>query len=343
MIRKDIRMLEPYRVEDATGLIKLDAMENPYPMPRALHEGWQQLLARTEVHRYPDADMAGLRAQIAELDGVDPAQILLGNGSDELIQMILMAADPGACAIPSPTFSMYELISRWLRRPVVTVALDAHFELSAQKLLRTSGREKAAVIFLACPNNPTGNLWPMEEVEAVARGFNGLVVIDEAYRPFTDRTHLSLIAPNVVILRTFSKMGWAGLRLGYAIGDPDTIAQLNKVRLPYNINALTQASASFLLRHGELFAAQCRRIVEERERVAGILEGINGITLFPSQTNFLLIRVADAERTFSFLKSSGILVRNLHQPNGPLAGCLRLTIGTPEENDALIRALMQAV
>ncbi len=339
MIRKDIRALDPYRVPDSSGMIKLDAMENPYPMPKALHEGWQQMLERTEIHRYPDAEMLELRTRIAALDGVAPEQILLGNGSDELIQMILMAADSGCCTVPTPTFVMYELVSRWLRRPVVTVALDRNFELDAQKLLCICGREKAAVIFLACPNNPTGNMWPLETVRAIAQGFKGLVVIDEAYLPFAERTHTALIAPNVIILRTFYKMGWAGLRLGYAIGDADTIAQLNKVRLPYNINTLTQKSALLLLRHHELFLAQCKRIVEERERVADALGARDHIEVFPSQTNFLLVRVDDAEARFQQLKARGVLVKNLHQPNGLLADCLRLTIGTPQENDTLLAAL----
>jgi len=339
VIRKDISALTAYQVADSRGMIKLDAMENPYPMPKALHEGWQQMLTNTDINRYPDADMAELRQQIAQLDGMDSDQVLIGNGSDELIQMILMAADSGACAIPTPTFVMYQLISRWLKRPVVTLGLDEDFQLDGQNLLRTCGREKAAVSFLACPNNPTGNMWPLETVRAIAQGFNGLVVIDEAYRPFADRTHTELIAPNVVVLRTFSKMGWAGLRLGYALGDANTIANINKVRLPYNINTLTQQSALLLLRHRELFGTQCMRIVEERERMIERLTAMDGVTPFPSQANFVLLRVADAERSFAHLQASGILVKNLHQANSVLAQCLRITIGTPEENDALISAM----
>jgi len=339
MIRKDIIALSAYQVADSRGMIKLDAMENPYPMPNALHEGWQQMLANANIHRYPDADMVELRQKIAQLDGLNADQVLLGNGSDELIQMILMAADSGACAIPTPTFVMYQMLSRWLKRPVITLELDDDFGLDAQNLLRTCGREKAAVIFLACPNNPTGNMWPLETVRAVAQGFKGLLVIDEAYRPFADRTHTELIAPNVIVLRTFSKMGWAGLRLGYALGDANTIAHINKVRLPYNINSLTQQSALLLLRHRDLFGSQCMRIVEERQRMMARLAALDGVEPSPSQANFILLRVADAERSFAHLKSCGILVKNLHQANTVLAQCLRITIGTPEENDALIRAM----
>ncbi|MDQ6950685.1 MAG: histidinol-phosphate transaminase [Mariprofundales bacterium] len=343
MIRKDIRSLSAYRVPGSDGMIKLDAMENPYPMPSALHQGWQDLLAEEGINRYPDADMAKLRGMIAELDGLEADQVLLGNGSDEIIQMLLMAADPGACAVPTPTFVMYELISRWVKRPVVTVRLDAEFQLDAQSLLRTCGREKAAIIFLACPNNPTGNMWPAETVRAITEGFRGLVVIDEAYRPFADRTHTNLIAPNVLVLRTFSKMGWAGLRLGYVLGDAGTISELNKVRLPYNINALTQASARFLLRHLKLFSTQCQRIVDERERIFEQLETIDGVRPYPSQANFILLRVRDANGMFDWLKMQHILVKNMHQAGGNLAGCLRLTVGTPEENDALLSAIREGV
>ncbi|MDQ6964973.1 MAG: histidinol-phosphate transaminase, partial [Mariprofundales bacterium] len=321
------------------GMIKLDAMENPFPMPNALHDGWQQMLANATINRYPDADMVTLRQQIADLDGLSADQVLLGNGSDELIQMVLMAANGGACATPTPTFVMYQLISRWLKRAVITLELNGDFQFDPQSMLRTCGREKAAVIFLACPNNPTGNMWPLETVRAIAQGFNGMVVIDEAYRPFADRTHTDLISPNVLILRTFSKMGWAGLRLGYLLGDSSTIAQLNKVRLPYNINTLTQQSALLLLRHRDLFRSQCRRIVDERERVQQQLAAIDGVHPFPSQANFILVRVADAPQTFNYLKGRGILVKNLHQAGGVLANCLRITIGTAAENSALLSAL----
>ncbi|MDX8408419.1 MAG: histidinol-phosphate transaminase [Mariprofundales bacterium] len=341
MIRKDIRSLSAYHVPDSGGMIKLDAMENPYSMPKALHQGWRDLLSDEGINRYPDAEMVALRQMIAEMDGLDGDQVLLGNGSDEIIQMLLLAADAGACAIPTPTFAMYQLISRWVKRPVVTVGLDQDFNLDAQSLLRICGREKAAVIFLACPNNPTGNMWSEATIRTIAQGFRGLVVVDEAYRPFADRTHIGLIAPNVVVLRTFSKMGWAGLRLGYALGDAATIAQINKVRLPYNINALTQVSVKFLLRHRELFGAQCRRIVEAREQMFSALEKIDGVEPFPSQANFILTRVADAERMFAHLQERRILVKNLHQSGGVLKGCLRLTIGTPEENDALISAMRE--
>jgi len=339
MIRSDIKALSAYHVPDSSGMIKLDAMENPFSLPDALRQQWGEKLAAVEINRYPDADMAALRGQIAAHAGVHADQILLGNGSDEIIQMILMTICPGTCVVPAPTFVMYDLISHWLKRPVASVPLSADFNLDADQFLQVCGREKAEVAFLACPNNPTGNLWPEDTVRKIAEGFNGLLVIDEAYGPFSERTHTHLIADNVMVLRTFSKLGWAGLRLGYLIGKAEQIAHLNKVRMPYNINALTQASASFLLDHFDVFEQQAAEIKAERERVMAALSAMDAVTAFPSQTNFILLRVSDADTVFEQLKQRGILIKNMNSARGLLANCLRITIGTKTENDAVLQAL----
>jgi len=343
VIRNDIKALGAYHVPDDAGMIKLDAMENPHGMPARLRAAWLKHLGEVGINRYPDAGMDALRRKIAERDDVAAEQVLIGNGSDEIIQMLLMAADAGACVTPAPTFVMYGLISRWLKRPLSTVPLSRDFTLDAKTFLEVCSREKAAIVFLACPNNPTGNMWPEETIRQIAGGFRGLVVIDEAYRPFASRTHTQLIAPNVLILRTFSKLGWAGLRLGYALGDADTITQLNKVRLPYNINALTQASAAFLLDHFQVFEKQAAEICAERARVAAALERINGVAVFPSEANFLLLRVPDADETFAQLMNRGILVKNMHGQDDLLNHCLRVTIGTKKENNQFLAALKEIV
>ncbi len=341
MIRSDIKSLAAYHVPDSSGMIKLDAMENPFTLPDALREQWAQTLAQVDINRYPDADMQPLRSKIARLAGVEADQILLGNGSDEIIQMLLMATTAGACVVPAPTFVMYDLISRWLKRPVAPVQLDADFNLDPNHFLQVCGREKAEIAFLACPNNPTGNLWPEECVRRIAEKFDGLLVIDEAYGPFSERTHTHLIADNIMVLRTFSKLGWAGLRLGYLIGDADRISQLNKVRMPYNINALTQASAELLLDHCDLFEQQAASIKSERERVMAALASMQDVEVFPSQTNFVLIRVSDADTLFAGLKARGILIKNMHGAHPLLSNCLRITIGTEDENSAVLNALKE--
>ncbi len=343
MIRKDIKALDAYHVPDSSGMIKLDAMENPFPLPDELKSTWLELLSNVKLNRYPDADMCDLRTKIAAKDGLNAEQVLLGNGSDEIIQMLLMASDAGACVSPSPTFVMYDLVSRWLKRPVTTVPLEKDFSLDANKFLQLCAREKASIAFLACPNNPTGNMWSEPTIRQIANNFRGLLVIDEAYLPFADRTHTNLIAPNVLILRTYSKLGWAGLRLGYLLGDAKTISELNKVRLPYNINSLTQASAGFLLDHFKLFEKQAKEVCFERNRVTAALMSIDAIEVFPSQANFLLIRTKNADNVFEQLKQKGILIKNMNKKSGLLKSCLRITIGTKEENSTLLAALKEIV
>lgn len=339
MIRNDIKALSAYHVPDSRGMIKLDAMENPFDMPAELHRAWIDALAKVQINRYPDAEMRQLREKIAKKEGVNADQVLLGNGSDEIIQMILIAANAGTCVVPEPTFVMYRMISQWLKRPVATVPLAADFTMREDQFMQVCAREKAEVAFLACPNNPTGNLWRQDRIEKIAHSFNGLLVIDEAYGSFSERTHTNLIAPNVMVLKTFSKIGWAGLRMGYLLGDAEQIHHLNKVRMPYNINALTQASANFLLDHFDQFEAQVAEIRAERERVAAALSAMDGIECFPSQANFLLLRVADADAVFAALKAENILIKNMHGADRLLEHCLRITIGSAAENDALLAAL----
>jgi len=341
VIRKDIKALAAYHVPDSSGMIKLDAMENPFPLPGDLKRSWKARLGKVGLNRYPDADMHDLRAKIAARDGLKADQVLLGNGSDEIIQMLLLAADPGTCASPAPTFVMYDLVSRWLKRPVTTVPLENDFSLDAKKFLQLCAREKATIAFLACPNNPTGNMWSESAIKEIVTNFRGLVIIDEAYLPFADRTHSNLIAPNVLILRTYSKVGWAGLRLGYLLGDAKTIAELNKVRLPYNINSLTQASADFFLDHFDVFEKQAKDICSERNCMMAALGSIDGIEVFPSQANFLLLRVKAADSIFEQLKQKGILIKNMNPQGGLLKECLRITIGTKDENSALLSALKE--
>ncbi|MDQ6960585.1 MAG: histidinol-phosphate transaminase, partial [Mariprofundaceae bacterium] len=339
MIRNDIKQLAAYHVPDASGLIKLDAMENPYPLPDVIRDEWAGHIRSLNINRYPDAEMIDLRHAIANREGLRTSQVLLGNGSDEIIQMALIAADQGACVIPQPTFVMYETISRWLRRPVASVPLEKDFSLNADSFLRVCAREKAAIAFLACPNNPTGNMWPRDTIRKIADNFRGILVIDEAYHPFAGDTYADMISPHMIVLRTFSKLGMAGLRLGYALGRPDTIAELNKVRLPYNINSPGQASARFFLEHFHIFDEQTKKICRERDRLAGILENMKNIEAYSSRANFILLRVPNANSVFEALKQHGILVKNLHAQGGLLGNCLRVTIGIPEENDQFIVSL----
>ena len=346
LVRPQIRDLKAYHVPDASGLIKLDAMENPYTWPSELRAEWAQLLQDVHVNRYPDPQAAGLREQLREAMGIPAdAGILFGNGSDEIIQMIAMAlAGPGRAVMSvDPGFVMYRMIATFCGMKYVGVPLRPDdFGLDLDAVLQAMEETEPAVVFLAYPNNPTGNLFDAAAVRRVIEAAPGLVVVDEAYAPFTDASFLSGLgsADNLVVMRTVSKMGLAGLRLGFLAGPHAWLDEFDKVRLPYNINVLTQASAAFALRHREVFDAQTRDIRAERERLTEVLGRLQGVKVYPSQANFLLLRLRDrdADAVFAGLKEQGILVKNLNGGHPLLGQCLRVTVGTLQENTRFLEA-----
>jgi histidinol-phosphate aminotransferase len=274
------------------------------------------------------------------------------NGSDEAIQMLLIAAGgPGAVVVaPVPTFVMYELAARALGLTFVGVPLSDQFDLDVPRFCEVIRAERPRLLFLAWPNNPTGRLYDAGGVEEIVRlcngnGANALVVVDEAYFHYAGRTLLSRLGqyPNLVILRTLSKVGLAGIRLGILVASIATVEEINKVRLPYNVNALSQAAARVVLRHPDVVNHHAATIVRERERVLTRLRDMAGVTTYPSQANFFLIRTArPGDDVFRGLLERGILVRNFSRAPR-LANCLRVTVGTPEENDAFLAALPAAL
>lgn len=344
LIRPEILALSAYHVPDATGMVKLDAMENPYRLPEALGAELGALAAQTALNRYPDPQAHGLKATLRAACGVPAgADLLLGNGSDELIQIVAMAlARPGATLLaPEPSFVMYRMIAGFCGLRYVGVPLRADFTLDDEALLAAVVRERPALVFVAYPNNPTGNLFPAAALEALLRAAPGLVVIDEAYHAFAGASFLARLAefPNLLVMRTLSKQGLAGLRLGYLAGRPDWIAQFDKLRLPYNINVLTQALAERVLREPQALAAQAEAIVAERARLMERLARLPGVRPYPSQANFILLRVAQAPAVFARLKERRILIKNLHGSHALLADCLRVTVGTADENDTFLANL----
>lgn len=351
-VRPQIRALSAYHVPDAGGLVKLDAMENPYPWPADLRQAWWAgLFQQVAMNRYPDPGAGALQTRLRGALGVpEGAGLLLGNGSDEIIQILaLTLGGPGRVILSvEPGFVMYRLIAQWAGLEYVGVPLrEADFSLDLPALLAAMERHRPALVFLAYPNNPTGNLFPVEDLRAVLRQAPGLVVVDEAYAPFTDASLLPEVLEhdNLLVMRTLSKMGLAGLRLGLVAGPPAWIRELDKTRLPYNINVLTQAVAELALAHREVFDDQTRRIRVERERLFAALEALEGIHPYPSQANFILLRTPPgrAPGIFQGLRERGVLIKNLHGAHPQLADCLRVTVGTPEENDAFLVALRQAL
>lgn len=344
VVRPEIRALAAYEVAHADGLIKLDAMENPYRLPPAVRAKLAAAVADVPVNRYPDGGAAAVKAALREaFDIPERFGIILGNGSDELIQMLTVAvAAPGVAIIaPEPSFAMYRRNALYAGARFVGVPLVADFSLDMSAMLEAIEREEPALVFLAYPNNPTGNLFAAEDIEAILRAAPGLVVVDEAYHAFADASFLPSLErfPNLVVMRTVSKIGMAGLRLGYAIAAPEWTTELNKIRQPYNLNALTQAVAPVLLREGALLGEQAAHIKAERSRMQAALGKLQGVEGFATHANFVLARVPDAPRWFDRLRQAGILVKNLHGSHPLLAGCLRFTVGTPEENDAVLAAL----
>jgi histidinol-phosphate aminotransferase len=346
-IRADIQSMHAYAVQDARGLLKLDAMENPFGLPPPLQVALGQRLGALALNRYPGPRSAELQRALAAYARLPEGfGLMLGNGSDELISLLAMACDlPGAVILaPEPGFVMYAMSARLQGLRFVGVPLTADFELDEPAMLAAIAREKPAIVYLAYPNNPTANLWDdavIEKIVEAQRAQGGLVVIDEAYQPFAARSYIDRVARHghVLLMRTLSKFGLAGVRLGYLVGPQALIAEVDKVRPPYNISVLNCECALFALEHAEVFAEQAARIRAGRARIFEALARLPGVKSWPSEANMILVRVPDATRTFEGMKSRGVLVKNVSRMHPLLANCLRLTVGTPEENAQMLAAL----
>ncbi|MDE3207687.1 MAG: histidinol-phosphate transaminase [Pseudomonadota bacterium] len=348
VIRPEIRGLSAYHVADAKGLVKLDAMENPWPLPEVVALEMAQACAHASVNRYPDPRAIGLANRLRQVMAIpDAAGLLLGNGSDELIQMIAMAcAQPGTLILGmEPSFVMYRMIAVFCRMRYVGVPLNDDFSINGDRVLDIIHAEQPALVFIAYPNNPTGNLFETRVIRDVIAASPGLVVVDEAYHAFAGESAINWIEEfeNLLVMRTVSKLGLAGLRLGYLVGRTAIINEIDKVRLPYNINALTQAAGQVALAHHAVFEAQAKEICAMREAMLEELVAMEELEVYPSRANFILIRLARASEVFDGLKKKGILVKNLDKAHPLLEGCLRVTIGTQNENSMFINHLKDLV
>jgi histidinol-phosphate aminotransferase len=344
LVKPAVRGLAAYHIDETPVRVKLDAMENPFRLPDAVRRELGRTSGQALINRYPDPSAKKLKQAIARYWQMDAGRMLLGNGSDELIQAILLAFG-GPVVVPTPSFAMYEITARALSQKVAAVPLTNEFDLDADAVIKAAQRSKAKVIFLACPNNPTGNRFSDSAVRKVLEKTNAVVVIDEAYYSFSGKSFLSFLKhhPNMIILRTLSKIGLAGLRVGVLTASKEIIGELNKIRLPYNINTLSQAAGLVALKYAKTLDKQISLLISERRKLYNALLRTPGVTPFPSSTNFILMWIEkDATRVFQALKKRGILVKNLDKP-GPLKGCLRVTIGTPAENKEFLAALRKAI
>ncbi|MBI4291379.1 MAG: histidinol-phosphate transaminase [Betaproteobacteria bacterium] len=344
VIREDVRAVTAYHVPPAAGMVKLDAMENPYGLPDALRREIGELVEGAAINRYPDPAALALKARLRSTMQIpDEFDILLGNGSDEIIQVVVLAAARTGAVImaPEPTFVVYRMAAAAAQLRYVGVPLRSDFTLDADRFLAAMAEHRPAVVFLASPNNPSGNLFPEPDMERIVAAAPGLVVVDEAYQAFAGRTFMGRLAryPNLLIMSTVSKLGLAGLRLGYAVARPEWTREFDKMRLPYNVGVLAQLVGEKLLAHHSVLEEQAAAIRSERARLGARLAQIAGVTPFPSDANFILVRVPEAPRVFEGLKRRGVLVKSLHGSHVLLANCLRLTVGTPQENRQLVAAL----
>ncbi len=347
-IRSDVRAISGYHVAEASGFIKLDAMENPYHLPEHLLQELGQRLAAVTLNRYPVATYTTLKQRICTQLGVPAGyDVILGNGSDELISILDMA-----CALqerralvlaPTPSFVMYQRSAQYAGMDYLGIPLQADLALDKAAMLAAIARHRPSLVYLSYPNNPTGNLFDEDAIVDIIRalGDTGIAVVDEAYEPFAQQSFMSRLPefPNLVVMRTVSKLGLAGIRLGYMAAAPQLLAQFDKVRPPYNINVLTQAAAEFALDHIEVLNQQASDLRAARSELAAALAKLPGVTVFPSAANFILIRVPNSDDAHAKLLSHKVLIKNVSKMHSVLSNCLRITVSTPEENSAFLDAL----
>ncbi len=347
VIRPDVRAMSAYAVQDAKGFIKLDAMENPYSLPDWLKRAMAERLSQVALNRYPIPLYTNLKEKICKTMGIPEGyEVLLGNGSDELIAIVTMACAAkekrAKMLVPVPSFVMYSVDAQLAGMDFIGVDLKSDLTLDVDAMLAAIEEHNPTLVFLAMPHNPTGRLFEVSGVLRIldAMKGRGIVVSDEAYQPFTDFTMLPYLAdyPNLVVMRTVSKLGLAGIRLGYMTAAKELLTEFDKVRPPYNVNVLTEAVAELAMDNIAVFNEQAKAIRKERARLAGELAAMPDVEVFPSQANIQLIRVKNADAVFDGLVARRILIKNVSRQHPLLENCLRITVSTPEENDLFLAA-----
>ena len=346
-VRKEILAQTGYQVDIQDCPVKIDAMENPYGLPPHLQTAFGERLRKVALNRYPEAGAPRLRVLYADYFGVNADMLMLGNGSDELISILCtaLAGRTASILVPTPTFAVYGIVGRNHGCQVFEVPLGEDFDLDLPAMLTVIREKQPALVFISNPNNPTGNVFHPKKIEAILQASEGLVVVDEAYFPFSGITLMPLLATykNLVILRTLSKVGLAAIRVGFLLGTAELVQELDKVRLPYNINSLSQVGAAFYLDEEAVFLQQIRDIISSREMLFDQMNQTAGIRPFPSAANFIFFSCDyDADSIYKYLLNRGILIKNLNAP-GRLRNCLRVTIGNPSENIQFLEALRECL
>jgi len=342
LVKPSVYALQAYEAKELPSRVKLDANESPYGIADTELAKIFRKIRKLPFNRYPDPEARGLRGLLAKGNRVRLERILLGNGSDELISL-LVTTFGGPVLYPVPTFSMYGIISRGLGEETVEVPLDSGFDLDVDKMRRALRKHRPKILFLSSPNNPTGNCYSEERILEIIRSHRGVAVVDEAYQPYSSqRTFVSRLNrhKNLVVLQTLSKVGLASLRVGFMIASQDITREVNKVRLPFNVNALSQEVALEVLSGRGLRPSAVEQIVQERTRMFRSLKHLPCVNVFPSDANFILFKVNDANKVHAELLRNGILVRNM---DSTVSGCLRVTVGTPRQNAQFLGAMRKVL
>ncbi len=335
LVRPNVRRLRAYGAREIPARVKLDANESPFGFGKPALKG-------VRSNRYPDPEAKALRRAFASTAGVPARNVLAGNGSDELIYYLITTFG-GPVLYPTPTFSMYEIIGRALGERTVGVPLDREFDIDLARTLAAVRKHRPKLIFLSSPNNPTGNCFSTDRMLALVEAARGLVVVDEAYQPFSSsKGFVSFLKDydNLLVMRTLSKVGLAALRVGFLIGGEEIVNEVNKVRLPFNVNALSQSAAVEALNNRKALRKYIGAVSAERDRLFGAMDSMEGLTAYPTEANFVMFRVDDPQGVHKKLLGQGVLVRDV---SGTIRGCLRVTVGARGENDAFLRALKRAI
>ena len=343
LIKKEVREQEGYRADIMSYRAKMDANESPFSLSPLLRKKLFEEIKKVSLNRYPEPGAPLIRKRFAEHYGVADNMIMIGNGSDELIQILCAALvnSSSVVMVPVPTFVMYKIIASTSGHRVAEVPLGAAFDLDLPAMLNRIAKDAPVLTFLSYPNSPTSNCFSEKSVAAIVEASKGIVVVDEAYGSFAGKTLLPLLNKydNLVILKTLSKVGLAAIRIGFLIGSPTLIRELDKVRLPYNINTLSQVAAGFYLDHIDTFLGQTRDILAGREELLRALGKIKGVHTYPSDANFIFFSCDfDTDNIYSALAQEGILIKNLNSP-GVLKNCMRVTVGNREENQEFLKVL----
>jgi histidinol-phosphate aminotransferase len=340
-----LEKIKTYSVEEKEWDSKLDANESPNNLPPLVHERVMNQIEYMAFNRYPDIGMRDLKALIAEAFAATVQNIVIGNGSSEVLLALCQTFGGAGRSIvfPVPSFSMYGIYAQLTDSQAVPVALNEDFSLSPEMVVEAAEQSKAKLIILCNPNNPTGTIIPQEDIEYIVSKVQCPVIVDEAYYEFYGQSAVNLMKKygHLIVARTLSKAyGLAAIRVGYMLANAEIVAMVERVLMPYHVNALSLITAQVVYQMRDEFMPVIGQIIEERKRLSKSLSAMEGITVYPSETNFILIRTEKAQKLSAYLSEKNIGIRDFSM-TPLLTNCIRITVGTSLENDRLCKVVKE--